>query len=465
MRAPRDLHLRSRKKCHVDNSAVISTRVKHATETLHTVMPLCKRIGVTRISNITYLDHLLIPNYSSVLPSTEDTIWVYGGKGVTKEDAKVSAVMEAIERYTSLGKAHQRSTLRGRYSELVKSYTRVLHPAEVVEAVIEDFTEDHSIIDYLPGVDLLSHDEVLVPAEIAMYRYLPKKPANRIFLSSHTNGLAAGNVYEEAVSQALCEVIERDAVSIADLCASSIPYTILANLRGLTEKSRHSCNTVSLESKFIDDSSMFQEVDLSEIIREIDPVARLVKRFTNARIPLMVKEITRKEISIPTFVASSIEWMSYDYGYCARGYGAHPDAKVALMRAITELSQTRAINIQGARDDLKKIRYRQDDYVSNRKWEFMHSSLLSAGKHPIKNEAIKFGEVQSHSNTDILQDICLILKNLKSAALKKVIIVNLTDPSLNVPVVRAIVPGLETFEVTKSVMGRRARESFRNLCS
>jgi ribosomal protein S12 methylthiotransferase accessory factor len=30
-----------------------------------------------------------------------------------------------------------------------------------------------------------------------------------------------------------------------------------------------------------------------------------------------------------------------------------------------------------------------------------------------------------------------------------------------VPVVRAIVPGLETFKITKSVMGRRAKEYFR----
>ena len=38
----------------------------------------------------------------------------------------------------------------------------------------------------------------------------------------------------------------------------------------------------------------------------------------------------------------------------AKGYGTHLDARIALIRAITELSQTRAVNIQGARDDLEK---------------------------------------------------------------------------------------------------------------
>ena len=43
----------------------------------------------------------------------------------------------------------------------------------------------------------------------------------------------------------------------------------------------------------------------------------------------------------------------------AKGYGTHPDARIALICAITEVSQTRAGNIQGARDDLKKITYKR----------------------------------------------------------------------------------------------------------
>ena len=56
--------------------------------------------------------------------------------------------------------------------------------------------------------------------------FLPTLSINA-FSYSHTNGLASGNVLEEAICHALCEVIERDAISIADLCASSIPYSIL----------------------------------------------------------------------------------------------------------------------------------------------------------------------------------------------------------------------------------------------
>ena len=85
-------------------------------------------------------------------------------------------------------------------------------------------------IDFLTGFDLLNNEEVFVPAGLAYYRYFPKHPAVSVFQCSHTNGLASGNVLEEAICHALCEVIERDAVSIADLCASCIPYNIIEKI-------------------------------------------------------------------------------------------------------------------------------------------------------------------------------------------------------------------------------------------
>jgi ribosomal protein S12 methylthiotransferase accessory factor len=64
-------------------------------------------------------------------------------------------------------------------------------------------------------------------------------------------------------------------------------------------------------------------------------------------------------------------------------------------------------------------------------------------------------------NEDILDDINLIIKFFKIVGLKKAIIVNLTNPKIKIPVVRAIVPSLETFKISKSVMGLRARSSYK----
>ena len=125
--------------------------------------------------------------------------------------AKVSALMEAIERYSSLSNNYPRTFIQGNYLQLSKSYNKVLHPDEVVEPVNQAYNDKDSIMDFLPGFDLLTNEKVLVPAEIALYRYSPKHPAMCAFPYSHTNGLASGNVLEEAICHALCEVIERDA--------------------------------------------------------------------------------------------------------------------------------------------------------------------------------------------------------------------------------------------------------------
>lgn len=438
-----------------------STRVRPIEDTLTEIIPICRDIGVTRVSDITFMDRLGIPNYSAVLPGTEDGIWVYSGKGTTKTHAKVSALMEAIERYSSLFSSYPRPLIQGTYSELSKSYKRVLHPDEVVEAVNPQFNDRDTILDFVPGFDLLPKENILVPAEIALYCYCPKFPAIPVFSHFHTNGLASGNVLEEAICHALCEVIERDAVSIAELCASCIPYNILEKIIDSLEKHEKidlSDTRIQIERKFTDDPNIFPVVDISEICNEDGPVKRLTTKFAQAGIPLLIKNITQRDIGIPTFVASSVEWINDSYGYCVRGYGTHPDSRMALIRAITEASQSRAANIQGARDDLKKINYNQTDEIDKRKWEFM-PSCLGPNESNYTN-MIKFSEIDTFVSGDVLEDINFILKGLKGAGIKKAIIVDLTSPNIKVPVVRAIVPGLESFEATSSVMGERATNYF-----
>jgi thioglycine synthase len=454
-------HLERRIKCTTPADR-ISTRERSIQNTLTKVIPLATKIGVTRTSNITFMDRLYIPNYSAVLPGTEDTIWVYSGKGISGPHALASALMEAIERYSSLPSTYAGSFIQGSYSQVSKSHDNVLHPDEVIEPLDQKY-DDKSLMDFMLGIDLLSEEEVLVPAGISLYRYSPKPPSVSPFLQYHTNGLASGNVKEEAICHALCEVIERDAVSIADLCTSSIPYSIIEKISISSENAGYPITRVAAENKFVDDGCIFPDVDISEISEECTPIGCLVKRFALAGVSLLIKDITQKDIGIPTFVASSTEWITHDYGYFAKGFGSHPDSRVALLRAITEVSQTRAVNIQGARDDLRKIQYKGDDGIHKRKWQFIPSS--TSEKKDGTRELIKFSEIKSYVNNDILDDIDLIIRRLKEAELERAIIVDLTDPNVGIPVVRAIVPGLESFEVTHTIMGKRAKKYFGRIYS
>ena len=434
------LDLQSRQKWSVNGTS----RITPAQETLKRVTFISQKIGVTRLADITNMDILGIPNYSAVLPGTEDYIWVYSGKGPTKAHAMASALMESIERYSSLPSGGPKNFIQGSYDQLSKSFN-VLHPDEIVEPLRFQYNNEMSM-DFLSGFDLFSEEPILVPASVALFRYSPVPPFVDPFAFHHTNGLASGNVMEEAICHSLCEVIERDATSLAELRASAIPFHFLRHITNALRKKGYALNSI-LTDKYVDDPSIFSDVDISQV--EFQPVKALGEKFLQAKIPLIIKDIT-SDIGIPTFNASSIEWISHDYGYLAEGHGTHPDARVALMRAITEVSQTRAANIQGARDDLRKIRYGQNNTDDKRAWQFMPSS-----------KKVKFSEVTSYFNQDILNDIKLILEHLKQTGLNRAIIVNLTNDSIGIPVVRAIVPGLETFKITKSVMGWRARRYFK----
>jgi YcaO-like protein with predicted kinase domain len=210
----RALTLKSRKKWMKKGTS----RTKSPQETLNKITTLSKKIGVTRLADITHMDILRIPNYSAVLPGTEDYIWVYNGKGQTRAHAKASALMESIERYTSLPSGAPRNFIRGTYDELSK-ISRVLHPNEVVEPVRFEYRND-MLMEFLGGVDLYSDEQIMVPAPLALFRYSPKPPVINPFAFHHTNGLASGNVEEEAICHSLCEVIVRDATILAELRAS-----------------------------------------------------------------------------------------------------------------------------------------------------------------------------------------------------------------------------------------------------
>lgn len=432
--------LRSQKKW----KGKVSSRMKSVQETLNTILPVSSNIGITRLADITDMDILGIPNFSAVLPGTEDYIWVYSGKGATKLDAKASALMESIERYCSLPSGNQKKMIQGSYEEVSK-VSKTLHPSNVVEPMLIEYNED-MIMDFLPGYDLINNEQILVPTPLTLFRYSAKPPAVNPFAYHHTNGLASGNVLEEAICHSLCEVIERDATSLAELHASALPYNTLRTMTKYLSDNGMDIDPIN-STEFVDDDTKYSDVDISNIAFE--PVSNLVKKFNDSNISLMIKDIT-SPIGIPTFNASSIEWITENYGYLAEGHGTHPDARIALLRAITEVSQTRAANIQGARDDLRKISYGNSNSDEKKTWQFMKS----------KN-SIPFSEIKSYVNDDILDDIKLILSRLRSNGLNQAIVVDLTNPQIKIPVVRTIVPGLETFKITKAVIGKRGRESFK----
>ena len=110
------LRLQPRQKWTINGTS----RISPAQETLKRITSISQKIGVTRLADITNMDKLGIPNYSAVLPGTEDYIWVYSGKGPTKAHARASALMESIERYSALPSGGPKNFIQGSYDQLSK---------------------------------------------------------------------------------------------------------------------------------------------------------------------------------------------------------------------------------------------------------------------------------------------------------------------------------------------------------
>ena len=57
------------------------------------------------------------------------------------------------------------------------------------------------------------------------------------------------------------------------------------------------------------------------------------------------------DINIPTIAASADDTLTKDAGLLTLGIGTHLDPEVAILRALTEVAQSRATQINGARED------------------------------------------------------------------------------------------------------------------
>jgi putative methanogenesis marker protein 1 len=368
-------------------------------ETLARVESKMSAAGITRVADITNLDRIGIPVFSSIRPMAQrGAISVYNGKGATPVEAKVSAMMEGIERYSA--EVGDRTLSVSRFRELGSS---ALNPADLI---LPPEADGDGAIPWVPGWDLVNNEEVLVPAN-AVFHPLPAG-YNSLF-RTNTSGLASGNEMEEAVFHGLAEVIERDAWSLVEASRRTGP--------------------------------IIQQVG-NGLARE------LLDKFARAEVAVYLKDIT-SDIGVPTCAAVSDDVKLKDPTLLTTGMGTHTNAGVAVLRALTEVAQSRLTQIHGAREDTTAADFR-------RQIGYERSKRLN--KHWFETSAQEdFAEIRSYDSDDFLEDIDIMLARLAEAGMDRVIAVDLSREEIGVPVVRIIVPGLEISAVDSERVGRRSR--------
>jgi ribosomal protein S12 methylthiotransferase accessory factor len=369
-------------------------RARAPRATMERMRPLMGRLGITRIADLTGLDTLGVPVFSAIRPNGR-SLSTSQGKGLDRDAAAVSALMESIETW------HAENIRLPRRRASIRAMRRAKAGVDVRQLPRAGGRLDvEAERDWVEGWDLAAGAPVWVPLEsVTLDCVFP--PGYQPSFDVSSNGLASGNHLLEAIVHALCEVIERD-----------------AEARWFAARGD-------------------RRVDLATVR---DPDCRaLIDRLQAHRVHVTVWEIT-SDVGVPAYGASLMEdprepaWRSLGL---YRGFGCHLSPSVALARALCEAVQTRVTYIAGSRDDFFPGDYDRatDEELLRRIW----ADVTAPPRHPVD-----FAATPRRDADTFEADVATLLAQLAAAGSEQVIAVDLTQPALAVPVVKVLVPGRAT---------------------
>jgi len=371
-------------------------RVTPPSQTLAHARRHMTAMGITRIADVTGLDAIGIPVAMVCRPNSK-SIAVSQGKGVTVEAAQASGLMESIETYHA--ENIELPLRRAALDDLARAEPVI--DIDCLPPIADSLFHPGRPILWLQGCDLQSGIKLWLPYELVHTDYtLPFPDGSGCFMASST-GLASGNHLLEAISHAICEVVERDATSLWH-----------AGGQEWQDERR---------------------VDLATID---DPVCcDLIERFSRAGLGVGVWDVTT-DVGLAAFFCWIMERESPTGNHAQSnvGAGCHPVRAVALLRALTEAAQERLTMISGARDDLEWADYSVEPEIQVARHHIIFESA------PRRS----FRDVPCHHGDTLWEDVEWELACLRGAGFNQVAVVDLSKPNLfPFAVVRVVIPGLE----------------------
>ncbi|MCL2295988.1 MAG: YcaO-related McrA-glycine thioamidation protein [Methanomassiliicoccaceae archaeon] len=376
-------------------------------KTLERVLPLLPKIGICDPMDITPLDNIGIPVFAVDRPgASKGAVKNYNGKGVTSEQAKASAAMEAIERYS----AEMRDTDEVVYGTLQQAgeVGLTVDPKDLILPLRTLDIYDTAEIAWVEGYEMLRGSPVWVPACAVFHPYFPDDDLQ--LFRYHTNGIASGNTVEEAILHALFELIERDAWSIAE------------------ERGR------AFADMIVEDDSL---------------PGKLLKMLESKGVKIHLKDLTN-DIGVPTIGAAADDTVSKDPELLTIGVGTHLNPEIACIRAITEVAQSRTTHKHGVKGNARLLKIAND-------MGYDRIKTVNTVWYRDLNEKLRLKDMKDLSTPYVLDDIEVVLDRLVGTGFDMVIVSDLTRPETGIPVVRMTVPGLEVSTMDPEREGARLR--------
>jgi oxazoline/thiazoline synthase len=328
------------------------------------------------------------------------------GKGSTAEQGEASALMEAIERYSGIFQGDEIRVMR-RFTDFPPGdailpndvmlfsdaqYQRGHEPSSAAHDShqVPSRFDPSAKVDWSPVWSLRDHRFKYLPTSLLYFFY--RGPGA---FHADSNGCAAGNTIEEAIVQGFLELVERDAYAIW----------------WYNRLQRAEADLGQLDDSYIRDL----QAQLAEAGRR-----------------LWVLDVT-SDLAIPTFVAIT-HWMQNGRENIEFGSGAHFDARIAMLRALTELNQFLSIGLMGG--------------GSGEKSSLDGSTPLRLEDYPFltprDNAMVQPGGISKFGRLGASEQATACVGVAKQLGLD-FLVLNQTRPDIDVPVVRVIVPGLRHF--------------------
>lgn len=369
-------------------------RICSPEETVERMGPLLAAAGITRVADITGLDRVGISVTQAIRPNGK-SLSNSSGKGFTLAAATASAIMEGIEIH------HAEECILEPFEATWRELDRqgLAIPLEDLPlAAFSLFHPDRPEL-WVTGFDLIGQRQLAVPYEIVILgRFVNLPKARGSFGGGGSNGLASGNHMLEAVCMGTAEVIERDATAISEMrCGGNY-----------LQMPRYNLDTIPFPT-----------------------VQDLLERLRSRGITPVLYDLT-VDTGVPTVGCHLFDMGKVNAGMDV-GYGTHLDPEIAMVRALTEAVQGRAIYIAGSRDDVTSLEYK-------RLFRLPPRHLLPAAG---ANGTIDASQLSSRAAPTFEEDCRTLLNALVQAGIEYAVVCDLTRPEFGVPVVHMIIPQLE----------------------
>ena len=207
----------------------------------------------------------------------------------------------------------------------------------------------------------------------------PRWAGRSPFEALTSNGLAAHTSPAAAVEAALCEVIERHSVSLLEVVAAHGPYLRLAGVvfrLGLDP---------DVLSGFREDHTAATAIDPETVPMSARPVLASLRR---AGLDVTIKRMTG-DIDLPTYGVAAAERTGIAEFLACAGYGTRLSHERALLAALLELAQTRATDLQGAREDVYLSEKSRIPALPRNHWLFDPGPPTPFGEEPSGSAGIR----------------------------------------------------------------------------